>query len=141
MPTYIDVDPASRTVFSRIEGALDFAACKDHMERLLADSAFQPTFSQVIDFRKADSLALSTVELRTLANHTIFSPTSRRAFLVSTDVQFGMARMFSTHRDLHGERFVGVFRSIDQAAHWIGQTPALVEEKLNQLGAGPTKPE
>lgn len=137
MATFIEVDPVNRTVFSRIEGVLDFTACKEHMKRLRADATFQPTFSQVIDFRHADRLELSPDELRTLAQQTVFSPTSRRAFLVSSDSQFGMARMFSTHRDLNGEGFVGVFKTTDEAAAWLGVTTSFIEEKLARLRAQP----
>jgi len=134
MAIFIEVDSHNRIVFSRVDGVLDFAACKEHMTRLRADPTFQQTYSQVLDFRNVDRLELSPDEVRILAKQTVFSPTSRRAFLVSTDLQFGLARMFGTHRDINGEGFVGVFRTVDQAADWIGHKPEFVEERLAKLG-------
>lgn len=113
------VEPESRTVFSYFKGALDYAVAVDHMDRLSGDLTFRPDFAQLIDFRDVTEVVLTSDEIRVLANRTIFSPLSLRAFLVGSDLQFGLARMFGIHRDLNGEPNISVFREIRDAAGWI----------------------
>jgi hypothetical protein len=49
----------------------------------------------------------------------IFSPESRRAIVVKNDVQFGLARLFETHRELAGETGIRVFRNLEEALEWV----------------------
>lgn len=80
MRTYFFVDAERRVVFLRADGVLGRAAAVDHMNRLRADPAFAPSFSQVIDFRGVDRVSLCAAETRDLAMKTVFSAESRRAF-------------------------------------------------------------
>ena len=54
----------------------------------------------------------------------IFSPDSRRAVVVPSDLGFGMARMYQTLRDELGGR-VGVFRDFDEARRWVTSSDPL----------------
>jgi hypothetical protein len=38
---------------------------------------------------------------------------------VKNDLQFGLARMFQTYRELNGETGIRAFRTIDEALDWI----------------------
>ena len=90
-----------------------------HMERLSKDPDFDPDFSQVLDFRQITALEIGPEDVRQLAQRNIFSPRSRRAFVVKDDLQFGLARMFEIHRELKGETGIRVFRTFDEAMDWI----------------------
>ena len=71
--------------------------------------------------RRAGSIWLEVEpeDVRQLAQRNIFSPRSRRAFVVKDDLQFGLARMFEIHRELKGETGIRVFRAFDEAMDWI----------------------
>jgi hypothetical protein len=135
MPYLIKVDPENRVVISRIAGVLDYTVASAHMDQLLADSSFQPGFSQLIDFRGVAEVALTADEVRGLAQRTVFGPHSKRAFLVSTDLQFGFSRLFASHRDMLGEGYIGVFKTVVEAVAWIGGDVILIEKSLANLSA------
>lgn len=90
-----------------------------HMDRLLKDPYFDPEFSQVLDFTQIAGLDIDSEDLRQFAQRNVFSPRSRRAFVVRDDLQFGLARMFQIHREPTGETGIRVFRTFDEALDWI----------------------
>lgn len=62
---------------------------------------------------------LTSEELRRLAGRSIFSPASRRAAVASSDVVFGLSRMFEILRETLGETGIRVFRNLDDALDWV----------------------
>jgi hypothetical protein len=62
---------------------------------------------------------LTGEDVRELASKTVFSPQSRRAFLVSGDLAFGLARMFEILRDAKGEFGIRVFREKEDTLNWV----------------------
>jgi hypothetical protein len=80
----------------------------------------------VLDFTRINLVEVEPEDVRQLAQRNIFSPRSRRAFVVKDDLQFGLARMFEIHRELKGETGIRVFRAFDEAMDWImvGDTAA-----------------
>jgi hypothetical protein len=89
------------------------------MDRLSADSDFDPNFSQLADFREITAVEFGPEDVRQFAQRKIYSSTSRRAILVKDDLQFGLARMFETYRELNGESGIRVFRAFEEAMEWI----------------------
>jgi hypothetical protein len=116
---FYKIDKKRRLVLSSGDGVLTKADLLGHMERLSKDPDFDPDFSQVSDFRQIDALEIGPEDVRQLAQRDIFSPRSRRAFVVKDDLQFGLARMFEIHRELKGETGIRVFRTYDEAMDWI----------------------
>jgi|GEM_PF-387541 len=125
MPADYRVVAAHRIVFSRASGDLTFADCAAHMSRLSNDPQFDPAFRQIIDFTEASLVDLSNDQIRRLATRTIFAADSRRAFVVSSDLQYGLGRVFGTHRELDGEAPLGIFRTLADAVAWL-EIPATV---------------
>jgi hypothetical protein len=116
---FYTIDKKRRLVLSSGDGVLTKADLLGHMERLSKDPDFDPDFSQVSDFRQVTALEIGPEDVRQLAQRSIFSPRSRRAFVVKDDLQFGLARMFEIHRELKGETGIRVFRTFDEAMDWI----------------------
>jgi hypothetical protein len=116
---FYKIDKERRLVLSFGVGVLTKADLLGHMERLSKDPDFDPDFSQVLDFRQITALEIGPEDVRQLAQRNIFSPRSRRAFVVKDDLQFGLARMFEIHRELKGETGIRVFRTFDEAMDWI----------------------
>jgi len=63
-----------------------------HMEKLSKDPDFEPTFSQIADFMNVTRVELSGDDIHRLAQKTIFSADSRRAFIAPNETVFGMGR-------------------------------------------------
>ena len=85
-----------------------------HQEKLLKDADFSPLFSQLMALTQ-----VTNVEFGRLAQRSILSPGSRRVILVSSDVVFGLARMFEIFGDTLGETGIRVFRNLDDALEWV----------------------
>ncbi len=122
MPADFYIDVPRRMVFSYGSGMLRLADFRDHMERLLAHPDFRPEFSQLLDFRRAEGVVITTEEIVLLAARNVFSPKSKRAFVVSTDLHFGLVRMFGAYRENAGEQGIKLFREMKEALAWLALT-------------------
>jgi hypothetical protein len=119
MPAFYKIDKERKLVMSSGSGVLTREDLVGHQNRLLKDPDFDPDFSQLLDFTNLAKVDVTPEDVRLAARKNIFSPHSRRAFLVKDDLQFGLARMFEIHRELAGEKGIRVFRNIDEALDWV----------------------
>lgn len=119
MPAFYKIEKERRVVLSSGAGVLTRADILGHMDRLSNDPDFDPTYSQILDFTQLSGIEIGPEDVREFAQRNIFSPNSRRAFVVKDDLQFGLARMFEIHRELKGETGIRVFRTIDEALDWV----------------------
>jgi hypothetical protein len=119
MPVFYKIDKERRVVLSSGSGTLTLADAKVHQERLENDPDFDPSFSQIADFTQFTQFDLSSNDIRQMAERSLFSPESRRAFIVPNDFAFGLARMFEILRDLAGEKGIRVCRSLEEALDWV----------------------
>jgi hypothetical protein len=120
MPSDFIIDVNRGLVRSKGFGVITLPSITDHMDRLLKHPDFRPEFNQVFDFREATKPSLSFEDVTLLAERSVFSPQSQRAFVVSADWQFGYARMFATMRKGLGEPGIMVFRDMKEALEWLG---------------------
>jgi hypothetical protein len=104
---------------STISGVFTLADGLAHQEKLLKDPDFDPNFSQLLDCTHITKVELRPEDVRRLAQRSIFSPVSHRAILVSSDVTFGLARMFMIFRETLGEKGIRVFYELDEALYWV----------------------
>jgi hypothetical protein len=119
MPTFYKIDKERRLVMSTYSGVLTAADALGHQKNLLDDPDFDPSFSQLFDVTHVTDVRLTTEDVRRLAQRTVFSPDSRRAILVSNDLQFGLSRMFGVFRENMGEKGIRVFRNLEEALEWV----------------------
>jgi hypothetical protein len=119
MPAYFKIDKERRLVMSTAAGVLTLADALTHQESLLRDPDFDPSFSQLIDFTHVTNVEFEAEGVRRLAQKAIFSPDSRRAILVASDLVFGFSRMFEIYREAAGEKGIHVFRNLDDALEWV----------------------
>ncbi len=96
-------------------GVLTMAEAMAHQNNLRKHPDFDPSFSQLVDLSNVTKVELSHTDMMLFAQASIFSPNSRRAFLVSGDTAYGLARMFAILRDNAGEKGIQVFRDLDSA--------------------------
>lgn len=119
MPEFYKIDKERRLVLTTGSGVVTLADAVSHMDKLSKDPDFDPSFSQIMDFTQVTRIELSGDDIRRLAQRTIFSPHSRRAFIAPDEVAFGIGRMFETLRSLEGEKGIRIFRSLEEALDWV----------------------
>lgn len=119
MPAFYKIDKERRLVLTTGSGVYTLADAVSHMDKLSKDPDFDPSFSQIVDFTQVTRIELSADEIRRLAQRTIFSPHSRRAFIAADEVAFGVGRMFEILRGLEGDKGIRIFRSLEETLDWV----------------------
>jgi hypothetical protein len=117
------IDVADGIVYTRTWGMLADDEIIAHAETLKADDRFRRTFRQIALFVDATGIILTAEAIRSVATNNPFPPSARRAFVVSTDEAYGLARMFMLYLDADPKQF-GIFRDMESAWAWIGLDPS-----------------
>ena len=112
------IDTAQRRVFTEGAGVLTDAEMLAHPQELLSDSDFDPSFDQIVDATTFSRLDVTTDAIMTLAEHSPFLPTSRRALVIESDMQFGLARQYLLFVDGDMKR-LHAFRTMEDAEAWL----------------------
>ncbi|MCE9568257.1 MAG: hypothetical protein K8U57_40170 [Planctomycetes bacterium] len=139
MPADFFIETRLGVVFSKATGVYGKADVVDHMDRLQSNPDFRPQFNQLADFRDVSIMTLSADDIRQLAKRTIFSVSSRRAFVVTGELEFGLARMFGTYRELAGESGIVTFREMKDALAWLSLSVEPEPSMFSKLNPPPTK--
>jgi hypothetical protein len=111
-------------------GVVTFAEILETRSALLADSVTANVVRVLVDLTHVDQFALETADLRCLASNHISLPFaragSRLAFLVSSPVAYGLARMYELSRWNAPDR-IEVFNDAAAAMRWLQEptTPPL----------------
>ena len=121
MPGSYLIDVSAGIVYSRKWGVLTDEHIVAHAATLRADPRFDPGFRQIADFRELTELRVSSEGLRDVARQNPFRRDARRAFVVTSDEVFGLARMFGAYTDSNDQ--FRVFRAIEPAFEWIDLDP------------------
>jgi hypothetical protein len=119
MPVFYKIDKERRLVLTSGSGTLTLADARAHQQELSKDPDFDCSFSQIADFTQFTKFDLSSDDIRQMAEMSLFSPQSRRAFIVPNDFAYGLGRMFQILRDLAGEKGIHVCRSLEEALDWV----------------------
>jgi hypothetical protein len=119
MAAFYQIEKEARLVRTHATGAFDYEDAISHMSRIKKDPDFDPTYSQLLDFREVTEMILSHDEIVSLSAVEVFSRQSRRAFLVGTPEQFGLARVFQTYRSSRGDQTISVFTDPEEAFAWL----------------------
>jgi len=119
LPIFYKIDKERRVVMTTGSGDFSIPEALRHQDQLLHDPDFDRSFSQIIDLRHVTQFDLEPGDVRKLAQRNIFSPESRRAIIVNTDLGYGYGRMFELHRENAGELGIRVFRTLEEALDWV----------------------
>jgi hypothetical protein len=119
LPVFYKIDKERRVVMTTGSGAFTLADALRHQDSLLQDPDFDPSYSQIMDVTHVTRFDVDAGDIRKLAQRTIFSPQSRRAIIVSTDLAYGYGRMFELFREGFGETGIRVFRTLEEALDWV----------------------
>jgi hypothetical protein len=120
MPCEFFIDTNRRLVISRGTGTFRDADFLEHMETLGSDPRFKPEFDHVVDCRKFDLFDVTAAQIQDMGGRSIFAAKSKRAFVVSSDLHFGLGCMFAGYRDAGCGQLTTVFRDMRDAIAWLG---------------------
>jgi hypothetical protein len=127
MPADYRIDRNGRKVVSIVRGVYSYDVAVGRMRRLQKDPEFDTSFSLLMDFREATKIDLSHGEIVELSNIHVFSPESKRAYVVASPEQFGLARMFASYKSPTNKKVFQVFTDMEEAVEWLeadGQSPS-----------------
>jgi hypothetical protein len=119
MPAHYKIDKARRLVSSVATGTFTDDDLRGHTRGLAADPDFDPSFRQIFDLRGITDLDLTGPQMRERARENPWKEGSRRAFVCSREVVYGMARMYQLLTD-DGPDEIRVFRKMSEALAWLG---------------------
>jgi hypothetical protein len=93
------------------------------MDEFLHAEDFSPGIDSIWDFRKTTSASVTNDDLKEIARYNerigpIRGPKWKAALVVSTDLFFGLARMFEAFAD-SAPNEIKVFRNMEEATAWI----------------------
>ena len=88
-------------------------------ENLAKDPDFDPDFSQIADFTQITRVELTAREIHELAQVGIFSPHSRRGFIMRSAHIYGLGRMYEILREMEGEKRIRAVHTLDEALAWV----------------------
>ena len=119
MPVSYEIDKQRRLVIATLTDPVTAADALASQEKLLKDPDFDPSFSQIVDCTRYTASGMEASDVRRLAERSVFSPESRRAFVVPNNLAFGFGRMFEMLREGAGENGIRVCRELDEAVDWV----------------------
>ena len=86
---------------------------------LIADPAFDPSFSELVDLTRVEEVALGAAQAMELADRIDpFSPESKRAFVSQRPELFHAVRMHQILRS--PAENIAIFTSMEAAERWLG---------------------
>jgi hypothetical protein len=119
MPEKYHIDREQRLVWSKFWGVFSDADLLNHQSRLRADPDFVPSFCQMVDMTEVTEVTLDPKVVKQVAESSVFSPQSQRAFLVVKDLVFGIGRMYQLYQEFKGQNSIQVYRDRGKALDWL----------------------
>jgi len=123
MPIIYSIDRDRGIACVKADGKVTHREDMECFGNLLSDAEFRPGLLLLLDYRGRESVA-SSQEVRELVEHSgkvrPILGDARCAIVVSSDVAFGMGRMYSALSE-HSFVPTNVFRDIDEARQWLGR--------------------
>ena len=120
MPCEFLIDVEHRLVISRGTGTFRYVDFAGHMRMLGPDPRFRPEFDHLVDCRKFERFDVTAAQVESMGEQSLFAAQSRRAFVVASELHYGLGRMFATYREMKRGQTTMVFRDMREAIAWLG---------------------
>ena len=115
----IDIDIERRLITIVVQGELSDTDLLQGYERLRERPDFSGDFNELVDLLEADGRKITAEGVRSLARRPpAYSPRSRRAVVVPSEMGYGMARMYELTQDGESGQ-IRVFRNREDAENWL----------------------
>ena len=122
MPADFELNPETHVVCTRAWGIVTDDDLLGHLRRMIelfGDGTLDESWAQLADFTGVESFAnLSSDAIFGLAQRNPWPPLSKRALVTSSDIAFGLGRMYQMFAGELGEQ-LRIFRSLSEAQDWI----------------------
>lgn len=119
MPIHYEIDHARRVVLSSSTDTMTKDGLEAHMDGLARDPDFDPTYRHLLDLRAVVNVELTVEALRQLMRKQPWTRATQRAFVVDSDLVFGMSRMAEILNEDNPSE-IQVFWEISEALDWLG---------------------
>ena len=121
MPIIIDTDPEQDLTIFKATGTLEFNELLSVVKHFYAG---KPTLNVLLDLTEVPSVQITTDEIRELAGFKprfeSKRPPGKTAILGTSDLVFGLARMFETQSEIMDvPHAVRVFKKLAMAMSWL----------------------
>jgi len=119
MPITLTIDTEKRIVYSALHGVISEAEFLVQPERIRSHSAFEPTFSEIIDLRGITDVQVSPEAIRNLATtESIFSRESKHVVISPSGLIYDFARMFQANAE-HTRPNVVIVKTPEEAYDYL----------------------
>ena len=119
----VEFNKASGYVWVRLEGELRFADVQEAFADLMKHPEYDASLHRIWDISGATMGSAPTEEIVRLRELTRSLPKSAKgtklAVVVSSSVDYGLGRVFQSRTQDAIPSDMNVFRSIDEAIHWV----------------------
>ena len=120
MPFSYVVYSEHRVVVSTGSDLVTWEEIKERQDQTKTDPGFNPEFNQIVDLRAVTGFDMTSDHARLLARRTIFSATSKRAFVAASPAVFGVGRMWEIFTELSDNPSpIRVFYDLPSALKWL----------------------
>lgn len=133
----VAVHRKQQLAYVRVWGALDVSSLLKLRHEILTHPDFEPGFDLLADVGALDTTALTLADMSTIARLQLWKPTGRRALLVRSDEQMGLAQAFAALRDPESV-FIG--RYLGEALDWLGISAVGFVPEMPETVTGPLTP-
>lgn len=117
------VDQESNCRYHTIQGEITLVRLRNVLAGVYAHPDFRPDSSSLWDLREATTRHISASEVQSIAGmvkkHWGTRGNPRSALVVSTDLDYGMARMYELLMEGDIAPEVRVFRDLEEAEDWL----------------------
>lgn len=115
-----EIDRERRLVLTSGWDKLTGAEILEHRHQLENDPDFSSDFFQLVDLSSVTEVQIDFATMQELANRNLFSDESRRAFVATNPLAFGMSSMFISLRRVYGGvEQMEIFNNRDEALRWL----------------------
>jgi hypothetical protein len=115
------VDRARRLVEATGTGLITFGELVKSQSDISKDPDFDPSFALLADYRAASFAKLDVTDVRRLVQTVPFNATAPRAFLIGSDMDFALVRLFGVYNEVQHTGLARGFRDQETAMSWIEQ--------------------
>ena len=124
MPVRYKILPENNLVVVHYTGVLTLEDISSVRKEGASDPDFSPDYHVIDDITGVTSTKINFDDLSHISGKSVASKGVKRALVAETELQFGMARMYQTLSESHGQKFQ-IFRGYDAAFEWITESGEL----------------
>ena len=114
-----DVNTDQKIIITYASGDITLDDMREHMLMVQNHPDIEPDYSHIFDLREAGEIDIKTNDVKQLADFSYFNEQSKRAIVASSDLFYGMSRMYEIFKQ-DASVNIRVFRTYEEAKEWVG---------------------